>query len=149
MLNKSDHRNKRDPQTYAIIGAAMAVHGELGHGFLEIVYQAALEKEFHCRGIPHEREKQLPVWYRGEMIAEYQVDFLCYGQIVVELKALQRLSGSEEAQVINYLKASNLNRGLLINFGTRSLQYKQLVFNLQESADTPHTSTDFADARRF
>ena len=128
--------SERDPQTYAIIGAAMAVHGELGNGFLEAVYQAALEKEFQHRGIQYEREKRLPVHYRGEVIADYQADFLCYGEVVVELKALQRLSGSEEAQVINYLKASGLNRGLLINFGNRSLQHKRFVFNLRESAQS-------------
>jgi GxxExxY protein len=119
-----------DPQTYTIIGAAMAVHGELGHGFLEAVYQAALEKEFQRRKITYEREKRLPVYYGGEVIAEYQADFLCFGEVIVELKALQKISGNEQAQVINYLKASGLHRGLLFNFGTQSLQYKRLVFNL-------------------
>ena len=132
---------KRDPQTYAVIGAAMAVHGELGNGFLEAVYQVALEKEFQHRGIPYEREKPVPVHYRGEVIADYRVDFLCYGDVVVELKALQQISGNEEAQVINYLKASGLSRGLLINFGTRSLQYKRLVFNLCKSAQSADVIT--------
>ena len=91
----------RDKETYAIIGAAMTVHRELGCGFLETVYQA---------------------------------DFVCFDSVIVELKALQRLSGTEEAQVINYLKASNLHRALLVNFGTASLQHKRLVFNLRESA---------------
>ena len=126
----------RDAQTYAIIGAAMAVHGELGNGFLEAVYQAALEKEFQRREIHHVREKRLPVYYGGEMIAEYQADFLCFGEVIVELKALQKISGNEESQVINYLKASGLHRGLLINFGTSSLQYKRLVFNLRKSAQS-------------
>ena len=124
---------ENDTQTYAIIGAAMAVHTELGQGFLEAVYQAALEKEFISRGIPYLREKRLPIHYRGEVIAEYQADFLCYEEIIVELKALHKLSGSDEAQVINYLKASNLHRGLLINFGAPSLQYKRLVHNLRKS----------------
>ena len=124
----------RDSQTYEIIGAAMAVHGELGNGFLEAVYRAALEKEFQRRDIHYEREKRLPIYYGGEVIAEYQADFLCFGEVIVELKALQKISGNEEAQVINYLKASGLHRGLLINFGTRSLQHKRLVFNLRESA---------------
>lgn len=128
--------DKRDEQTFAIIGAAMAVHRELGHGFLEAVYQAALEKEFSLQHIPFEREVRLPVSYRGERIAEYQADFVCYGQVIVELKALQKLSGIEEAQVINYLKATGLNRGLLLNFGTPSLQHKRLVFNLRKSAQS-------------
>ena len=127
---------ERDSQTYAIIGAAMAVHSELGNGFLEAVYQAALEKEFQKRGIRYEREKQLPVYYSGEVIAEYRADFLCFDEVIVELKALSTLSGNEEAQVINYLKASGLHRGLLVNFGTRSLQHKRLVFNLRESAQS-------------
>ena len=127
-----DH--KKDAQTYAIIGAAMTVHGELGSGFLEAVYQAALEIEFQHQGIAYEREKRLPVHYRCVAIGEYQADFVCYGAVIVELKALQKLSGVEEAQVINYLKASSLNRALLINFGNQSLQHKRLVFNLRESA---------------
>ncbi|MBN1436325.1 MAG: GxxExxY protein [Sedimentisphaerales bacterium] len=126
--------SQRDPQTYTIIGAAMAVHAELGHGFLEVVYQTALEKEFQNRQIPYEREKRLPVYYSGETIAEYQADFLCFNEVIVELKALQNISSNEEAQVINYLKASGLHRGLLINFGAQSLQHKRLVFNLRKSA---------------
>jgi GxxExxY protein len=122
--------SEKDPQTYTIIGAAMAVHCELGHGFLEAIYQAALEKEFQKQKINYEREKRLPVYYGGEVIAEYHADFLCFGEVIVELKALGKISGNEEAQIINYLKASGLHRGLLINFGTRSLQYKRLVFNL-------------------
>ena len=70
------------------------------------------------------------------MIAEYQADFLCFGAVIVELKALQKISGHEEAQVINYLKASGLHRGLLLNFGAQSLLHKRLVFNLRESAQS-------------
>ena len=127
---------KRDPQTYAIIGAAMAVHRELGNGFLEAVYQTALEREFLFQGIAHEREKRLPVHYRGEVIATYKADFICFGQVIVELKALQKISGTEEAQVINYLKATGLQRALLINFGARSLECKRLVLNLRQSAQS-------------
>ena len=126
---------EKDKETYAIIGAAMTVHRELGCGFLEAVYQDALEKEFQHLNIPYAREVKLPVFYRGEQLnSYYQADFICFDSVIVELKALQRLSGTEEAQVINYLKASNLHRALLVNFGTKSLQHKRLVFNLRESA---------------
>jgi len=136
-LRKSAQSADKDPETYAIIGAAMTVHRELGCGFLEAVYQDALEKEFQHLSIPYAREVKLPVFYRGELLSSYyQADFICFDSVIVELKALQRLSGVEEAQVINYLKASNLHRALLINFGSKSLQHKRLVFNLRESAQS-------------
>lgn len=134
---------KQDEQTYKIIGAAMAVHRELGHGFLEKVYQAALASEFSLRGIPFQREQCMSVSYRGEVIAQYQADFVCYQEVIVELKALQKLSGTEEAQVINYLKATGLQRGLLINFGAPSLQHKRLVFTQKK------VCADYADGRRL
>ena len=113
----------------------MTVHRELGCGFLEAVYQEALEKEFGIENIPFEREKRLPIQYRGQTLNTfYQADFVCFDSIIVELKALKQLSGTEEAQVINYLKASSLQKALLINFGTPQMVYKRFVNNLRPSA---------------
>ncbi len=124
----------RDPQTYAIIGAAMEVHRVLGTGFLEAVYQEALAKEFGLRGIPFAREVDLVITYKNEPLAcRFRADFICYDDIIVELKALSALGGIEEAQVINYLKATGLQRSLLINFGAPSLEYKRIVLNFQLS----------------
>lgn len=133
-MNLNIDADKKDSETYSIIGAAMAVHSELGNGFLEAVYQEALEKEFAIQAIPYVREQELKIFYRSrELKTFYKADFVCFGNIIVELKALQQLSGIEEAQIINYLKASGLNKGLLFNFGTKQLQYKRFVLNLRES----------------
>ena len=128
---------ERDEQTYSIIGAAMTVHRELGCGFLEAVYQEALELEFKRVGIPALREVELPVRYCGELLATgYRADFLCYDAVVVELKAIERMASREESQLLNYLKAGGKEKGLLLNFGGNSLEYKRMVrsINLRESA---------------
>lgn len=118
----------RDLQTYAIIGAAMEVHRELGNGFLEAVYQEALAIELTARGIPFQQELSLPVVFKSILLkTSYRADFLCYGEIVVETKAISALTGNDEAQLLNYLKANKVKRGLLLNFGASSLQQKRMV----------------------
>jgi GxxExxY protein len=119
---------KRDPRTYAIIGAAMEVHRELGCGFLEAVYQQALAAELILQNVPAQREVLLQVQYKGALLdATYRVDFVCFDEILVEVKALARLSSIEEAQLLNYLKATGMELGLLLNFGAESLEYKRLI----------------------
>lgn len=118
----------KDDQTQAIIGVAMKVHRELGCGFLEYVYQCAMAVELEKQGIPFDREVNLPVYYSGAKLdCHYRVDFICYGDILIELKALKQVTGVEDSQVINYLKASSMGRALLINFGGRSLDFKRFV----------------------
>jgi GxxExxY protein len=106
-------------EVYAIIGAAIEVHRELGPGFLEAVYQEALEIELNLREIPSAPQHPLKVSYKSRTLAkEYFADFLCYSKIIVEIKALDRLSSKEEAQLLNYLKATGCRVGVLINFGS-------------------------------
>ena len=113
----------------------MEVHRQLGHGFLEAVYQEALAIELATRKIPFQREVPLPVSYKGQRLAcSYRADFVCYENVLVELKAISQLTGADEAQVINEMKATGMQRALLINFGAPSLEYKRRVFNLRESA---------------
>jgi GxxExxY protein len=121
----------RDKKTYAIIGAAMEVHKELGSGFLEAVYQEALEKEFINQGIPHNSQPAVKIYYKNQPLNKtYQPDFICFDDIIVEIKAMDKLSGVEHAQIINYLKATELKVGLLINFGSKSLEHKRFVYSL-------------------
>jgi GxxExxY protein len=115
-------------ETYQIIGAAMAVHRALGHGFLEAVYQEALALEFIEKKIPFVKEQALEIQYKGKSLRKkYYADFLCYDQIIIELKAMEGIHNDHLTQVLNYLKATNLKLGLLLNFGTPSLQYKRII----------------------
>jgi GxxExxY protein len=127
---------KGDPRTFAIIGAAMEVHGELGPGFLEAVYQEALAIELARSRIPFVREAELPVSYRGQRLGTtYRPDFICFDAVIVELKAIKAITPVEESQAINYLKASGYPVALVINFGAASLQHKRLA-NLFERKNT-------------
>ena len=115
-------------ECYAIIAACFDVHKELGVGFLEPVYQEALAREFALKCIPFEQEVSLNIKYKNFTInKKYIADFICYNKVIVELKALSNLGGEHEAQVINYLKATGFELGILINFGTKRLSYKRLV----------------------
>lgn len=119
---------KRDPRTYRIIGAAMEVHRHLGPGFLESVYQEALEIEFRLREIQFERQVAIPIAYKGEVLSSsFRADFICFGEVLVEIKGQARVGSLEEAQVVNYLRATGLTTALLINFGEGSLYFKRYV----------------------
>lgn len=112
--------------TSKVIGCAMEVHKALGNGFQEVIYQRALAHEFKSQGIPYSREHEMPVLYKGVNVGTRRVDFLVAGCVSVELKAVTDLQDVHLAQAINYLEAYNLQVGLLINFGTTSLEFKRL-----------------------
>ena len=140
---------ERDPETFAIIGAAMEVHAVLGHGFLEGVYQDALERELCSRRIPYVREDPVPVLYKGQRLdAPYKADFICYNSIIVELKAIKTLTEIEDAQVLHYLKATGIRRALLFNFATPRLEYKRFINSHLRPGGTGRGTADDADFRR-
>jgi GxxExxY protein len=113
-------------EAYQVLGAAMAVHRELGSGFSENVYQDALEIEFQERGIPYEREVPIHALYHGqELKSEFVPDFVCYESVIVELKAVKELDDIFRSQAINYMKVANMDLSLLINFRSQSLQYER------------------------
>ena len=117
--------NTYDKELYAIIGAAMEVQNEMGDGFLELVYHDALNIELGLRGIPFETEKPIAINYKCKPLERtYKADLVCYDQIVVELKSVEKLKAEHTAQLLNYLKATGLPMGVLINFGERPLRYK-------------------------
>ena len=105
-------------ECYAIQGAVFDVYREMGCGFLESVYQECLEREFRFRQLPFEAQKELAISYKGDNLTQtYKPDFICYGQIIVELKAVKAIANEHKAQLLNYLKATDLELGLLVNFG--------------------------------
>ena len=113
--------------TSKLIGCAMTVHSELGNGFQEVIYQRALEFEMSSLGIDFSREHEMPVYYKNNQIGTRRVDFLINGIIAIELKAIIELQDVHLAQAINYLEAYDLEVGLLINFGEKSLKFKRLT----------------------
>jgi GxxExxY protein len=117
-------------EVYAIVGAAMEVHNQLGAGFAEAVYQQALEIEFGLRGISFERQVRLKVFYKGvELKCEFVADLVGYQKIIAEIKAIKDLTDRDEAQIINYLKATGLRVGVLLNFGNPAkLEWKRFIF---------------------
>lgn len=123
MINKD---YKYSELTSKIIGCAMTVHAELGNGFQEVIYQRALEIEMGDQGVKFSREYEMPVYYKNQQIGLRRVDFLVEGVVAVELKAIILLEDVHLAQAINYLEAYDLEVGLLINFGAKSLEFKRL-----------------------
>lgn len=114
-------------ESYAIVGAAMEVHRTLGWGYLENVYQNALAHEFTLRNIPFEQQKHLPVQYKTVQAGDYVADFVVYGKIIVEIKAVSELHVRHHAQVLNYLTATGYKLGLIIKFGADSLESARVV----------------------
>lgn len=129
--------------TFSIIGAAMEVHSIIGCGFTEPLYQEAFEEELRLRNIPYSREKTFQITYKDKVLEKvFRPDFVCDDKVIVELKAVTELTDEHYAQVCNYLKATGLELGLLINFGNRSLEYKRIIRN---SKWDNKMSTDYAD----
>ncbi|HEX2971748.1 MAG TPA: GxxExxY protein [Tepidisphaeraceae bacterium] len=116
-------------ETYAVVGAAMEVYNTLGPGFLEAVYQEAIELELTDRGIPFESQKPITIGYKNHLLQkQYIADLVCYGALLAELKAIEILTTREESQLINYMKATGLRVGLLLNFGhPKNLDWKRMV----------------------
>jgi len=113
--------------TGTIIGAAMEIHSKLGPGFLESVYDEALAVELGLRKVSFERQKNIPVFYKGQQVKEFCCDYLVVGKVIVEIKAVKEITEINRLQVINYLKAGGFGVGLLLNFGEKSLDYQRLV----------------------
>ena len=122
--------------THKIIGCAMSVHSTMGNGFQEVIYQRALAIEFEFQGVSFEREKEMPIFYRGMHIGTRRVDFFVEAAVMVELKAVEKLEDAHKAQAINYCEAYDIADGLLINFGGKSLVFKR-VYNKKLVSSNP------------
>jgi GxxExxY protein len=121
----------------------MEVHRQLGHGFLELVYQTALALEFQNRGIPCAAEVALPIKYKGKLLTcTYRAGFICFKNVIVETKAMAQLTGANDAQLINQLQATGFHRGLLLNFGAPSLEHRRLVSGLSDDLRKSAQSVD-------
>ena len=115
-------------ESFKIIGICMNIHSIMGHGFLEAVYAEVLEKEFIKNNIPYQREVRLDLFFNGEKLdKKYKADFVCFGDIILEIKTVSFLHENFTRQTLNYLKATNKKLGLLINFGEKSLKYKRII----------------------
>src|SRR6266498_848346 len=130
-------------EVYAIVSAAMDVYSHLGPGFLEAVYQEAMEVEVTARNIPHNPEQDVYIMYKGKALKKfYTPDLMCYEKVIVEIKAIDRLTSCEEAQLLNYLKATNMPVGLLINFGAeRDLEWKRMILTSEKPRHVPKVLT--------
>lgn len=129
----TEEQYKYSGLTRSIIGCAMEVHKILGNGFQEVIYQRALSIEMNLQNLKHVREKEMPLHYKGFDIGTRRVDFLVEGKISVEIKAVIKLEDVHLAQAINYLEAYNLEIGLLINFGVKSLEFKRLINSIYKN----------------
>jgi GxxExxY protein len=125
-----------DPLTHRIIGCAMRVHRELGSGFQEVIYQRALAIEMQKQGVSFLREQEMPIYYDNHEIGTRRVDFLAEQRVLIELKALAKMEDVHLAQALNYLEAFNLETGLLINFGAKSLEFKRLINRKRKTRKT-------------
>lgn len=137
-------------EAFALIGAAMEVHREKGCGFAEPVYQECMEIELANQKIPAEAQKEMAIFYKGRRLKKtYLADFVAYGKIIIEPKALDQLTSREESQVINYLKSSGLELGVLINFGAPSLEWKRIVLTTRGSEAVNLQPKSKSNSRQF
>jgi GxxExxY protein len=127
----------RDPETFAILGAAFEVRRQLGGGLFEAVYRRALGIEFTLRDVPYEAEPELAVYYKARMVGRFRPDFVCFGRVVVEVKGRPALDGAHIAQTLNYLRISRASRALLLNFGSQGVDFRRFA---GAPADDDHTT---------